>query len=109
VWLIAAAVAALLLGGGVIVANLLRSPPEPSPPREGPPLLVPPRPEPPPENRVAVAAVLRDQAKQACAARRWAECETKLDAAAEKDPEGNSAADVLELRRVLEQKTAHDH
>jgi hypothetical protein len=96
IWLAAAAVAALAITGGAVVAGLFHHEPPKAP--EQP---VPTIPEPPPENRVATAADLREKARASCAAEDWRACFVQLEAAKDRDPDGDRAPDIQKLRSTI--------
>ena len=57
----------------------------------------------PPDDPASRAAFLRDDAKQACAARDWKACTDALDQAAALDPKGDESAEVKAMRKSAEE------
>ena len=94
VWLalVAAAVAVAAIGSGaLIVANQEPAPPPPVP-------AVPPAPSSPAP--LLLADALRDLARAECQLKKWHECLQHLNEAADEDPAGNTAPDILAMRKT---------
>jgi hypothetical protein len=100
-WLAAAATVTIAAGG--LVYALTQSP-SPAPPEPTAPPL-PPR-EPPESRDLVAAADLRREAAVACNAARYDECLRLLDEARQKDPLGDRAKVVRDLRERV--KTMFD-
>jgi len=96
-WVIAAAAATAVAGGAIAAARYLHhdDPPKPEPPEEK---HEPAPPQPKPEDPLVAAASLRQKAALACEAKDWSACRSLLDAARDKDPEGDVAAEWQGLR-----------